>query len=421
VNTISQQPELREFLRAFSRCPSEHVRGAVTISGIIALSAAAMAHVSSQETSPPAAGLNPRVMGASPPTPPPFILREIAPRDAQDLNRRIPFSTDPITPARPYKMAGDHGSFERAVECLATAIYYEAGAEPLDGQRAVAQVVLNRVRHPAFVPSVCGVVYQRSSGTNGCQFSFVCDGSLQRRPSQRGWVTARAIAAAALKGSVFAPVGYSTHYHADYVVPYWATSLAKEKIIGRHIFYGWPNWWGTAAAFSNRPISKEPDPRALRAMAVTLFAKSQGVPVDPPPNATLSPDSLELVKVIEFLAARAPAKENANAEEEELRQYFSRYSDHVAVQIYRQLSVPNGRFNSKSFLETMMLYSAPPELAPVSEPSPEVVTAIGGKPRLVGFISSLRDFAKQTDFDKFMRQRQSRYAEGHGDGSKIAR
>src|SRR5947199_78142 len=83
------------------------------------------------------------------------------------------------------------------------------------GVLAVAQVVLNRVRHPAFPASVCGVVYEGSTRQTGCQFTFTCDGSLYRRPDLTGWRRAYTIAEAALSGSVYAPVGYATHYHAN--------------------------------------------------------------------------------------------------------------------------------------------------------------------------------------------------------------
>lgn len=137
-----------------------------------------------------------------------------------------------------------------AEKCLAQAVYYEAGSESEDGQRAVAQVVLNRVRHGAFPNSVCGVVYQGSERTTGCQFTFTCDGSLARVPSLAGWQRAMAIARRALGGEVYAPVGHATHYHANYVLPYWASSVAMVGQVGTHIFYSWKGATGSAAAFS---------------------------------------------------------------------------------------------------------------------------------------------------------------------------
>jgi hypothetical protein len=217
-------------------------------------------------------------MRLPPPTPPPLLLRRVDPANALAINRSIPFSRDPNPAARPFKLKGDAVAYQRALECLTAAIYYEAATEAPDGQRAVAQVVLNRVRHPAFVPSVCGVVYQGSTRTTGCQFSFTCDGSLRRTPSASGWQRARAIAAEALAGAVFKSVGQGTHYHADYVVPYWATSLSKNAMIGRHIFYRWPAWWGTPAAFTRRHSGQEADPRVLREVALGQARDSDARP-----------------------------------------------------------------------------------------------------------------------------------------------
>jgi hypothetical protein len=148
----------------------------------------------------------------------------------------------------------------RAQVCLATAIYYEAASESDDGQRAVAQVVLNRARHPAFPNSVCGVVYQGSERATGCQFSFTCDGALSRAPSRAGWARASRIAREALAGSVYSPVGLATHYHTLAVSPFWAPSLTKAGIVGAHIFYRWPGGAGTPGAFRQAFSMREPVP-----------------------------------------------------------------------------------------------------------------------------------------------------------------
>ena len=150
----------------------------------------------------------------------------------------------------------------RSLDCLAQAIYYEAGRESEDGQRAVAQVVLNRVRHPAWPDSVCGVVYQgpmRPGG--GCQFTFTCDGSLMARPTGFAWIRARELAAEALAGYVHASVAQATHYHANYVSPAWAPRLRPTRVIGAHLFYGLPGRWGEAAAFADAYLGVEPLPR----------------------------------------------------------------------------------------------------------------------------------------------------------------
>ncbi|HEY0325610.1 MAG TPA: cell wall hydrolase, partial [Allosphingosinicella sp.] len=147
----------------------------------------------------------------------------------------------------------------RALDCLAQAIYYEARSEPEEGQRAVAQVVLNRVRHPAWPNSVCGVVYQGPARPGGgCQFTFTCDGSLRFRAYGDDWARARRLAAEALAGRVHAPVGLSTFYHANYVLPAWAPRLLKTAVIGNHLFYRLPGTAGTPAAFSDRYAGVEP-------------------------------------------------------------------------------------------------------------------------------------------------------------------
>jgi len=184
--------------------------------------------------------------------------------EARLINASMPFSRAPVMAARPFDLSdSDPLDRRRALLCLTQAIYYEAGFEPLEGRRAVAQVVLNRMRHPAFPKSVCGVVYQGARAPV-CQFSFVCDGSLYRRPALGAWQQAERIAAAALDGFVDRTVGAATHYHADYVAPYWAPRLAKISQIGAHIFYRWPGAWGSTAAFSGRYIGEPNDPLALR-------------------------------------------------------------------------------------------------------------------------------------------------------------
>ena len=122
-----------------------------------------------------------------------------------------------------------------ALTCLTAAVYYEAGREPLAGRRAVAQVILNRAVTPPFPRTVCGVVQQGASRP-GCQFTFMCDGSLGRRPEPEGWAAAREVAQAALNGYVEPSVGSATHYHADYVFPTWAPTMLKLVKIGRHVF-----------------------------------------------------------------------------------------------------------------------------------------------------------------------------------------
>jgi spore germination cell wall hydrolase CwlJ-like protein len=182
-----------------------------------------------------------------------------APDDAtaRQENDALPFVRGGTAAAKPFIILGPKGSdHDRALQCLTQAVYYEAGFEPEAGRRAVAQVVLNRVRHPAFAKSVCGVVYQGFQAP-GCQFSFTCDGALAHRPAPQAWAVARRISAEALAGAVYAPVGMATHYHADYVFPRWAPHLAKLTRIGAHIFYRWPGSWGKPSAFLARYVGGE--------------------------------------------------------------------------------------------------------------------------------------------------------------------
>jgi hypothetical protein len=152
---------------------------------------------------------------------------------------------------------------QRAAECLTAAVYYEARSETTDGQRAVAQVVLNRVRDRAFPHSVCGVVYQGSNRRTGCQFSFTCDGSMARRRDPSSWERARMIAQAALAGSVYAPVGGATFYHTSAILPWWASSLSRIGSVGAHIFYRWRGAMEGALSFRASYAGVEPGPSAF--------------------------------------------------------------------------------------------------------------------------------------------------------------
>lgn len=196
----------------------------------------------------------------------PILLRDLAPGDARALNERVPFVDGANPGAAPYRMIAGADEVGRATDCLAAAVWYEAGDDAV-GERAVAQVVLNRLRHPAFPKSVCGVVFQGSERATGCQFTFTCDGAMRRVPSEAAWRRAREIAASALSGAVFAPVGLSTHYHTDWVVPYWSASLDKLARVGTHLFFRWTGWWGTPAAFRRTPITIEPAIGALAALS----------------------------------------------------------------------------------------------------------------------------------------------------------
>jgi hypothetical protein len=171
---------------------------------------------------------------------------------AVERNAMIPLSALPAVRMGGFSdVAQSAPGYGMALKCLTQAIYYEAANEPERGKRGVAQVVLNRVRHPAYPNSVCGVVYE-GANARVCQFSFTCDGSLLRSPMARQWEESRRVAAAALAGSVEPEVGTATNYHADYVVPRWAFTLGKIVQIGRHIFYRLPGVVGSPRYFSDR-------------------------------------------------------------------------------------------------------------------------------------------------------------------------
>lgn len=247
--------------------------GSIAIDGVlVALSIAAVAVpvalIRSTPPVQPAATHNEQrrqVAAASPEAPPPPVepieYRALEPDDARAFNAKVPFVAGPNPAARPFRFAGDVENRTRATDCLAAAVLYEAG-DDAKGQRAVAQVVLNRLRHPAFPKSVCGVVFQGSERTTGCQFTFTCDGALARAYPQPYWDRARAVAAAALAGSVYAPVGYATHYHTDWVVPYWQSSLDKIAAVDTHLFFRWGGWWGTPGAF--RRVAQTVEPRIVQ-------------------------------------------------------------------------------------------------------------------------------------------------------------
>ena len=206
----------------------------------------------------------------------PNLIRPLTVEQAVQQNLERPFDAAPDTPAQKFELKADDGSRERALECMTQAIYYEAATEGPDGQRAVAQVVLNRMHHPGFPSTVCGVVYQGSELPTGCQFTFTCDGSLGRIPLPAVWVQAKRIASEALDGRVDPAVGHATHYHADYVVPYWADSLLKQVQIGHHIFYRLRGTLGSTAAFSQRYPGMEPNlPPPPSAVAVANEAAGQ--------------------------------------------------------------------------------------------------------------------------------------------------
>ena len=223
----------------------------------------------------------------APPAPAVLTDQEPGPGTATYMVRGMALTGSPL----------DHA---RALQCLTAAIYYEAAMEPDAGQQAVAQVVLNRVMHPSYPNTVCGVVYQGSERASGCQFTFSCDGAMARAPSPIYWARARRVAERALAGYVYRPVGTATHYHTTEVSPYWAPSLDYIGTIGAHRFYRWQGAAGRSIAFNARYLGGEPFPGPKPR---TVFTLAGGVdPLDP----------LVLAKAYEAARLKAEA-ENAGA------------------------------------------------------------------------------------------------------------
>jgi spore germination cell wall hydrolase CwlJ-like protein len=264
---------------------------------------------------------------ALPALPDVMAVRPVAPEDALQINSAIPLAGGPNPAALPFSFKAGAESRERALECLTSAIYYEAGQESIQGQQGVAQVVLNRVRHPAFPASVCGVVYQGSTRTTGCQFTFTCDGSMARAPERSAWNRARGVAKAALAGFVQPAVGNATHYHANYVAPYWAPTLAKTAVIGAHIFYRWSGGWGQPGAFAQSYSGHEGDPKALRLAAMSVPHQI----VSPPTEVAAALAKIDGVKVIEEDGKRVRVLFTPEAREAANKAIVTPYVERVAA------------------------------------------------------------------------------------------
>ena len=168
---------------------------------------------------------------------------------------RLPVPKPPMSPAQLLNLTG--AEYDKAERCLAQAIYFEARAEPVRGQQAVAQVVLNRVFSPYYPKDVCSVVYQNAHRHLSCQFTFACDGKPEAIRERGSWARANRIAKQALEARVWLPeVAKATHYHATYVKPDWIRDMKLLVKHGVHIFYRPRNWgdgsreaqWATPSA-----------------------------------------------------------------------------------------------------------------------------------------------------------------------------
>ena len=351
-------------------------------------------------------GSDSATMALGPPTPPLMTVRPLAPAAAIQINRRIPFADLPNPPAKPFSFRGGAQTHHRALTCLTAAIYYEAGSEPVEGQRAVAQVVLNRVRHPAYPASICGVVYQGSTLPTGCQFTFTCDGSLDRQRSAGIWTRAESVAAAALAGNVFGPVGHALNYHANFVVPYWASSLAKKAVVGTHIFYRLPGYWGEQRAFRRAYAALEPDPVTLRATALAARQRRGGSDPQPAkPQVTVDADPrVELLGLVAMLANRSASADGRIAKE--ASGDFAKFSNHLAVEIYRQLAAEDDQLTNRLLAQIVAFPKAAAD-APLTFPH----LSVPGRPNATGagLAEALGAFAKDSAFAEFLAKHRSHY------------
>ena len=202
-------------------------------------------------------------------------LEQLRTRDSGDVGlRRVSYTS----PARPFHL-GSSLDASRDLECLTQAVYYEARGEGRAGMQAVAQVVLNRARHPAFPKTVCGVVFQGAARRTGCQFSFTCNGAMRGRINTAAWNRARDVAARALSGEVSAAVGNATHFHTTAVSPRWRNSLLRVTQVGQHVFYRFGGRSGSSAAFAYEPapsLSRDAEQPVLASLDPTQPVRQAG-------------------------------------------------------------------------------------------------------------------------------------------------
>jgi hypothetical protein len=196
----------------------------------------------------------------------PKVERPAPPEEIQNsvptprlVNVPLPLPKPPPTPAQLLNLHGK--DYAKAENCLAKAVYFEARNEPVRGQMAVAQVVLNRAFSPYYPNDVCAVIYQNAHRHLSCQFTFACDGKPETIRERGAWARAQRIARQSLEAKFWLPeVAKSTHYHAAYVRPYWIRDMKKMVRHGLHTFYRPVNWgdgskepsWGTAVAHKGR-------------------------------------------------------------------------------------------------------------------------------------------------------------------------
>lgn len=208
------------------------------------------------------------------------------------------------------QVADARSSRARELDCLTQAVYFEARGESARGQAAVATVIMNRVKNPNFPKTVCGVVYQGASHHNGCQFSFACDGMVERVSETTAWSRARQVAARALSGVVLRDVGSATHFHTTDVSPQWGSRMLRVAQVGLHVFYRFNPHAprdtvrdddDDAPVFTNARMSAPPQMR----LAAALVAPAAGDAAKPAALTSPAPKA-EPVPRIELPPAPSP-------------------------------------------------------------------------------------------------------------------
>ena len=203
-----------------------------------------------------------------------------------------------MSPAERLGLSGK--ALAKEEKCLADAVYFEARGEPLRGQMAVAQVVMNRVFSGFYPNSVCGVVYQNAHRHLACQFTFACEGKdLSRIDELDMWEQAKRISKDMIDGKIWlTEVGHATHYHAYWVHPSWVHEMKKMYQLGVHTFYR-PRAWGDgsdAPVWGTVPATPKPAGGSAQ----------NSEPDKEPAAAVRSPDAT--VKIPQ--AAASPASDN---------------------------------------------------------------------------------------------------------------
>jgi hypothetical protein len=218
-------------------------------------------------------------------------------RDSRALEGLVTFTLDDL---------GTFTGVDRQLDCLSRAVYYEARSEDTAGQLAVAEVVMNRVRDPRFPKSICEVVYQGQYRNTGCQFTFTCDGSVRTKPAGLAWDRAKDVALHVMLGLNTPVTRKATHYHTDYVDPYWAPGLVETATIGTHIFYRFPK---TSQEWRNARIALDASRHGTSSIIVlddadAIEAGLDDVPADAlPPLITVSAEPAAVA--LAPIAARA--------------------------------------------------------------------------------------------------------------------